>query len=113
MARLRDIAKLIRSKNAGPFQLTLDIMFPDARSFQHVVDAGVITTAGMAAFFRVDESRVRLFHYAPANAIKVTVPRPVPCGDPADGDLFGGQQFGPLADIEVPPLPTTSKENTQ
>ena len=40
MARLRDIAKLIRSKNAGPFQLTLDIMFPNARSYRHVVEAG-------------------------------------------------------------------------
>ena len=105
MARLRDIAKLIRTKNAGPFQLTLDVMFPDARSYRHVVEANVITKAGMAAFFRVDESAVKLFHYAPGNAIKVTVPRLVPCGDPADGDLFGGQQFGPLADLEVPALP--------
>jgi hypothetical protein len=113
MARLRDIAKLIRSKNAGPFQLTIDIMFADAHSFRHVVDAGVITAAGMATFFRVEESRVKLFHYAPANAIKVTVPRPVPCGDPADGDLFGGQQFGPLADIEVPPLATDTRKDPQ
>ncbi|HSW17206.1 MAG TPA: DUF4387 domain-containing protein [Ramlibacter sp.] len=105
MTRLRDIAKLIRTKNAGPFHLTLDVMFPDARSYQHVVEADVITKASMAAFFRVDEAVVRLFHYAPGNAIKVTVPRLVPCGDPADGDLFGGQQFGPLVDIEVPPLP--------
>ena len=105
MTRLRDIAKLIRTKNAGPFQLTLDVMFPDERSYRHVVQAHVITVQRMAAFFRVDEAAVKLFHYAPGNAIKVTVPRLVPCGDPADGDLFGGQQFGPLADLEVPPLP--------
>lgn len=105
MARLRDIAKLIRTKNAGPFQLTLDVMFPDERSYRHVVQANVITVERMAAFFRVEERAVKLFHYAPGNAIKVTVPRLVPCGDPADGDLFGGQQFGPLADLEVPALP--------
>lgn len=105
MARLRDIAKLIRTKNAGPFQLTLDIMFPDARSYQHVVASGVISIAAMAAFFKVDPSVVRLFNYAPGNAIKVTVPRLVTSGDPADTDLFGGQQFGPLVDLEVPPLP--------
>lgn len=104
MARLRDIAKLIRTKNAGPFQLTLDIMFPDARSYEHVVRSGVINAAAMARFFSVDESRVRLFNYAPGNAIKVTVPRLVTSGDPADTDLFGGQQFGPIVDIEVPPL---------
>ena len=37
MTRLRDLAKLIRTKNAGPFQLTLDIMFPDSRTYEHVV----------------------------------------------------------------------------
>ncbi|WHZ12820.1 MAG: hypothetical protein OJF60_003261 [Burkholderiaceae bacterium] len=104
MARLRDIAKLIRTKNAGPFQLTLDIMFPDARSYQHVVASGVISKPAMARFFNVAESAVKLFNYAPGNAIKVTVPRLVPSGDPADTDLFGGQQFGPLVDIEVSDL---------
>jgi hypothetical protein len=105
MTRLRDIAKLIRTKNAGPFQLTLDIMFPDARSYEHVVASGVISKPSMARFFGVDEEVVKLFNYAPGNAIKVTVPRLVTSGDPADTDLFGGQQFGPLVDLEVPPLP--------
>jgi hypothetical protein len=104
MTRLRDIAKLIRTKNAGPFQLTLDIMFQDSRSYEHVVASGVINKAAMARFFKVEEASVRLFNYAPGNAIKVTVPRLVTSGDPADTDLFGGQQFGPLVDIEVPPL---------
>ena len=31
MATLGDLAKLVRSKNAGPFWLTIDIMFDDAR----------------------------------------------------------------------------------
>ena len=60
MPRLRDIAKLIRTKNAGPFQLTLDIMFPDAKSYEHVVASGVINKAAMAAFFKVDESKVKI-----------------------------------------------------
>lgn len=107
MARLRDLARLIRTKNAGPFQLTLDILFPDARSYEHVVASGVITRALMAGFFQFDEAAVKLFHYAPANAIKVTVPRAVVCGDPEDHDLFGGQQFGPLVDLPVPDLPAT------
>jgi hypothetical protein len=104
MTRLRDLAKLIRTKNAGPFQLTLDIMFPDSRTYEHVVASQVITKASMARFFKVDEAVVKLFNYAPGNAIKVTVPRLVTSGDPADTDLFGGQQFGPLVDIEIPPL---------
>jgi hypothetical protein len=106
MTRLRDIAKLIRTKNAGPFTLTMDVMFADVASYQHVVDSGVINVAVMAEFFCVPEAKVRIFNYAPGNAIKVTVPRYVTSGDPQDTDLFGGQQFGPLVNLEVPPLPT-------
>jgi hypothetical protein len=64
----------------------------------------VIDKAAMARFFKVDESAVKLFNYAPGNAIKVTVPRLVTSGDPADTDLFGGQQFGPLVDLDIPDL---------
>ncbi len=108
MTRLRDLAKLIRTKNAGPFQLTLDIMFPDRATYEHVVNSGVISIASMANYFKVPETDVRLFKYAPANAIKVTVPRMVPSGAPEDTDLFGGQQFAPLVNIEVPDMPRTS-----
>lgn len=105
MTRLRDIAKLIRTKNAGPFTLTMDVMFADTRSYQHVVDSGAINKAVMAEFFRVPEDKVRIFNYLPGNAIKVTVPRTVISGNPEDTDLFGGQQFGPLVDLQIPDLP--------
>jgi len=104
MAKLKDYAKLIRSKNAGAFELTLDVMFDNARTFQHVVDSNVINKETMARFFGCNESDIKLFHYTPANAIKVTIPRRVPAGDPADTDLFGGQQFGPLVNLELPDL---------
>lgn len=107
MALLRDLAKLIRTKNAGPFQLTTDIMFADAATYRHVADSGVLSVALMARTFKVPEASVRLFHYDPANAIKVTIPRPVTSGNPEDTDLFGGQQFAPLVNIEVPDLPST------
>lgn len=104
MARLRDVAKLIRSKNAGAFQLTYDIMFPDRQSYDHVVASGVISKQSMSRLLHVAESDIQIFNYEPANAIKVSIPRLVSSGDPADSDLFGCQQFGPLVDIEVPPL---------
>lgn len=43
MAKLRDLAMLIRSKNAGPFMLTIDIMFSEAAAYERVRDAGVIS----------------------------------------------------------------------
>ncbi len=46
---LADIAILIRSKNAGPFTLTFDIMFADLASYQRVKSAGALNPAAFAA----------------------------------------------------------------
>jgi hypothetical protein len=40
--------------------------------------------------------------YDAASAIKITIPRPATSGDIDDTDVFGGQQYGPLVDLEVP-----------
>ena len=43
-----------------------------------------------------------IINYDAANAIKITIPRPTISGDIDDTDVFGGQQHGPLVDVEVP-----------
>jgi len=43
MTTLGDLARLIRSKNAGPFVLTFDIMFDDKADYLRVRDSGVVT----------------------------------------------------------------------
>lgn len=102
MARLRDLAQLIRTKNAGPFQLTIDILFEDEPTYRRVKDSGVITRELVAERYRLPLENVRLFHYDPAYAIKISMPRPVASGDLGDTDVFGGQQLAPLVDLEIP-----------
>ena len=102
MARLRDLARLIRSKNAGPFLLTTDIMFADVTAYEHVRDSGVISAGLVSRLYNVSPELVQITNVDPALAIKVSIPRPVPSGDLADTDVFGGQQYGPLVDLEVP-----------
>ena len=102
MATLADLARLIRSKNAGPFTLTIDIMFEGEEGFRRVVDAGVITAERVGALYGAPPERVRVFVVPDALAIKVSLPRPVPSGDLDDADIFGGQQYAPLVDLEVP-----------
>ena len=41
---LQDVASVLRSKNAGPFQITIDVMFPDQATYLGVLDAGLITS---------------------------------------------------------------------
>lgn len=102
MARLRDLAKLIRSKNAGPFELTIDILFADERTYDRVKQSGVISRQLIAGMFGIDAERVRLFHYDPAYAIKASLPRYTVSGDPDETDVFAGQQYAQLVDLEVP-----------
>lgn len=102
MAKLKDFAKLLRSKNAGPFQLTIDIMFENHETFRHVCSSGALNDKVVSDLLGVERQLVRIFEYEPAHAIKITVPRPTSVGSPEDNDLFGGQQFGPLADLDIP-----------
>jgi hypothetical protein len=102
MATLGELAKLIRSKNAGPFNLTFDVMFEDEATYRRVAASNVITRESFGALYGVPAEEVLLVHHDAARAIKVSIPRPIVQGDPADSDIYGGQQFGPLVDLEVP-----------
>lgn len=102
MAKLGDLAQLIRSKNAGAFMLTFDVMFHEEAVYRRVLAAGVLTKASFARLYRMPEDEVLFFTHDAARAIKISIPRPYTQGDPEDGDTYGGQQHAPLVDIEVP-----------
>ena len=102
MPKLWQVTKLIRSKNAGPFELTFDVIFKDRAGYEHVRDAGIISAEWFAKTYRLKPEVVSVINYDAANAIKITSPRPVVSGDIDDTDVFGGQQHGPLVNLEVP-----------
>ena len=102
MAKLRDVASLIRSKNAGPFYLTLDILFPDRETYQKVAGAKVITGELISSLYSIPAGKIKIVEYPQGNGIKVTIDRHVGSGDFEDTDLYGTQQHVPLFDVEVP-----------
>ncbi len=99
--KLKDIAKVVRSKNAGPFALTMDIMFETMEAYQKVKDSKVLGPEVVAGLYAVPVEKVRYFESDAAKAIKFTIPRPRPSGDILDGDIYGAQQHGPLMEIEI------------
>ena len=102
MTTLVELAGLIRSKNAGPFVLTFDVMFSDEKSYLRVKDSGVLTRELVAQLYRCPPQNVRVFACDNARAFKFSMPRPVFQGELGDGDLHGGQQFVPLMEIRIP-----------
>jgi hypothetical protein len=102
MAKLWQVTKLIRSKNSGPFELTFDVIFKDDETYRKVRDAKTINAEWFARTYRLTPEVVSVIHYDAAAAIKITIPRPTISGDIDDTDVFGGQQYGPLVDLDVP-----------
>ncbi len=102
MARLDEIAKVIRSKNAGPFCLTLDVLFADRVAYERVLASGEITREKMAALYRQPPDHVQVFHHPVALAMKVSIVRAVPAGSVADTDLYGAQQHVLLYPLQIP-----------
>lgn len=102
MAKLKDIAQLIRSKNAGPFSLTFDFMFDHAEDYRRVRDSGVINRELFSRLYGTAVGDVEIYSVDTAQGIKATIPRPITQGDLDDGDSYGGQLFGPLVDLEIP-----------
>jgi len=99
--RLDAIAKVIRSKNAGPCLLTLDVMLADEATFAYVAARIDPLRRHVARRYGRSENEVVVLPFAPALAVKITLPRDILAGDVGDRDVYGAQQHAPLLDIEL------------
>jgi hypothetical protein len=100
---LSEVAKTIRSKNAGVDRITFDVIFVERADYQRVRDSGTLSRAAVCRIFNIDDSRITDYvEFDPALAIKFTIARSITSGSPGDADIFGSQQYGPLLGVEVP-----------
>lgn len=99
--KLIDIAEVIRSKNAGPYELTLDIIFKDWDMFYKICDAKVINKELISRLYNVSiHDVINVIEFKPAKAIKATVKRPISSGQLGETDVYGAQQHAPLLGLE-------------
>jgi uncharacterized protein DUF4387 len=102
MAKIRDIAKACKSKNAGPFEVTLDVVFEERAMYERVRATGVLAPELFARLYNVRPEDVIFTEYPAGNAFKATIPRLVPSGDIGDTDVYGAQQHAPLLEVDIP-----------
>ncbi|MBF7083225.1 DUF4387 domain-containing protein [Desulfallas sp. Bu1-1] len=101
--KLAELAKTIRSKNAGTDKITFDIIFREKENYELVKKSGTLTKETVCKIYGISEDRISDFvEFDPAYAIKFTIYRDRPSGSPGEGDIFGCQQYPPLLDLEVP-----------
>lgn len=91
----------VRSKNAGPFWITLDLFFVDRAAFDRYADAPQLGTHAIAGVFKVDAALIKRFTVPDLCVVKLSYPRPAPQGGRLERDMHGGQQYVRLLDIEL------------
>ena len=99
--KLTDITDIIRSKNAGPYELTFDLMFKTREWFEKVCQTKVIDEKLICEKYKIQpEDIIKIVEFAPANAIKITIKRPISSGNLGETDVYGAGQHAPLLDLE-------------
>lgn len=100
---IRELAAVIRSKNAGPYQLTFDLIFKNEEIYEKVKESGIINSDLIADLYDIPVDEViSVISYDAARAIKATIKRPRPSGALGETDVYGAQQHAPLLNIEIP-----------
>ncbi|TAL81736.1 MAG: DUF4387 domain-containing protein [Candidimonas sp.] len=100
--KLSSIAAVIRSKNAGPFLLTFDVLFSTYEAYRQVWEGGDFTREKIAGVFGVSPDVVTSIFAVPrGQAIKLTLRRPRAQGSIGESDMYGCQQHAPLLNFQV------------
>lgn len=99
MAELGRIVEKVRSKNAGPFWLTIDIFCGSAAAFQRVSQG--VSTDRVAKLFRADATEVKRFDIPSLNVVKFSLPRPAVQGTRADRDMHGASYAALVAEMDL------------
>lgn len=100
--KLYELAKMIRSKNAGPFVLTIDILFENDAAYSKAVNSGMLTRERISQIYNVSADTVDVYTLPMAKAVKFSFPRPAASGSFEDYDVYGAQFHGPIVMLEVP-----------
>ncbi|MFG1665292.1 DUF4387 domain-containing protein [Streptomyces sp. Y7] len=104
---LGDLAHEIRSKNAGPFWVTMELFMRDADGYRIAADETFLDERTIARLYGVDASGIQIFRIPSLNVVKISFPRPVSQASLFDRDIHSGQHHVPLALLPVPSTGTT------
>ncbi|WFF00137.1 DUF4387 domain-containing protein [Micromonospora sp. WMMD964] len=97
-----DLALEVRSKNAGPFWVTMELFMRDTAGYAVVADPGFLDAPLIARLYGVPADTIRIFRIPALNVVKISFPRPVAQGSLRDRDIHAGQHHVPLAMLPLP-----------
>ena len=100
--RLADYALEVRSKNAGPFWVTLETFMRDEAGYRIASDPAFLNEEVIGRLYGIPARDIQIFRIPSLNVVKISFPRPVSQASLHDRDVHAGQHHVPLALLEVP-----------
>jgi hypothetical protein len=94
---LGDLAREVRSKNAGPFWVTMELFMRDEAGYAIAADESFLDETVIAGLYGVPAEDVQFFRIPSLNVVKISFPRPISQGSLLDRDIHAGQHHVPLA----------------
>lgn len=101
MPKLSEVCRHVRSKNAGPFWVTIDLFFDGEEKFRRYCDTPALSPQTFARLFGTNPDLVKRIPVDNLHMIKISYPRPHPQGWMQERDMHSGQQFARLLDLEI------------
>jgi len=98
--KLNELVTNVRSKNAGPFWVTIDV-FCGSEEAYHKLNT-LLTRTFVASIYKQSENTVQRFELPDLQVLKFSFPRPVVQGSRYDRDMHGAQYSVLLAELELP-----------
>ena len=99
MPEVRAVVEKVRSKNAGPFWVTVDIFCGSQEAFERVKSG--LATEAVAARFDVPAQLLKRFDIESLRVVKISVPRPTVQGTVTDRDMHGAGWAALVAEMAI------------
>ena len=107
-----EVAEQVRSKNAGPFWMTIDVFFNTDEDYERAVRSTLTDPVVIGALYATDPAVVCVYPLPELRAIKLSLPRPTAQGSIGDRDMHAGQQYVPLLSLRMPKRPEADQGET-
>lgn len=101
MAKVRDVCRHVRSKNAGPFWVTFDLFFDGPETYRAYHDSPALSPQLFARLYGTDPTLVKKIPVEGLAMLKISYPRATPQGGMEERDMHSGQQYVRLLDVEL------------
>lgn len=101
MAKLKQVCRHVRSKQAGPFWVTIDLFFDGPENFRRYHDSPALSPELFQRLYGADPALVKRIPVENLSVLKISYPRATPQGGMVERDMHAGQQYVRLLDIEL------------